>query len=349
MAGFRILLFLLLACPTGLASAREWTEADFATRELQDYRFIPANPDGDSAQARTVIGSLQVWKAERGDTFLDIGRSFDLGLNTMKTANPGVDEWIPHTATGEITIPTAWILPCCTYEGVVVNLPEMRLYWYPKTAPGEARMVYTFPVGLGRQEWRTPLGKFEIIGKTRNPTWVIPQSILKERIRENGSSEPSIAGGRPDNPLGAYRLRLSLPSYAIHGTNIPWGVGMSVSHGCVRMYPEDIHEWFPLVPNHTSGEFVYQTIKAGLRDGRVLLEVHPDLYGLSPGPWREAMRVLQQQGLADRIDAALLLRAVKEKLGYPVDITKDLQTRPTEKPSPPETIAEEKFFVTENQ
>ena len=313
-----ILMWILVALP---ASAREWTPEDFAKRHIQAYAFQPSGGKAASRETKTVIGHRQTWAPERGDTFLDVGRHFDLGLNSMEAANPGVDGWIPHTAKKPLVIPTSWILPCCRYEGLVVNLPEMRLYWYPPQKEDAEPVVYTFPVGLGRQEWRTPQGDFRVVEKARNPRWVIPESIREERIRETGASEKFIEGGSPDNPLGEYRLRLSMPSYAIHGTNIPWGVGMSVSHGCVRMYPEDIRELFPMVPKNTTGAFVYETIKFGERAGRIFVEVHPDLYGLQPGPWRQASRILRERGLEGKIDEAKLLRALEQRLGYPVDVS----------------------------
>lgn len=332
MRGCLILFVLLLAAP---GTAKEWSEDDFARRQLQAHSFVPPRDKVAANITKTVIGALQTWAPERGDTFLDIGRHFDLGLNSMEAANPGVDGWIPWTSSGPLTVPTSWILPCCRYEGLVVNLPEMRLYWYPPGQTGASPVVYTFPVGLGRQDWRTPQGEFRVIEKARNPRWVIPESIREERIREKGSSEKFIAGGSPDNPLGEFRLRLSLPSYAIHGTNIPWGVGMSVSHGCVRMYPEDIRELFPLVPKDAAGAFVYETIKFGQRSGRIFVEVHKDLYGLQPGPWRHATRILREQGLEGKIDEAKLLRALEERRGYPIDISPPIAALENLPPAPP--------------
>lgn len=331
--GWLTLLIVLIATPV---AAKEWSEADFEKRDLRPYSFQPPQDGLPERRTSTVIGELQTWNSERGDTFLDIGRHFDLGLNSMEAANPGVDGWIPHTAKETLTIPTFWILPCCDYQGLVVNLPEMRLYWYPPKVADAAPTVHTFPVGLGRQEWRTPQGDFRVIEKARNPRWVIPESIREERIRESGSSEKFIEGGSPDNPLGEFRLRLSMPSYAIHGTNIPWGVGMSVSHGCVRMYPEDIRELFPLVPKNAAGAFVYETIKFGEKSGRIFVEVHPDLYGLQPGRWRRATKILRERGLEEKIDAAKLLVALEEQRGYPIDISRSaspLQILPSATPA----------------
>ena len=219
-------------------------------------------------------------------------------------------------------MPTEWVLPRSEYRGIVVNIPEMRLYYFhPTRKPEEGVLITTYPVGLGRDDWRTPQGRFKVIGKTENPTWNIPQSIREERIREKGFSETSIPGGSPDNPLGKYRIELTLPLYTIHGTNIPWGVGMQVSHGCVRLYPEDIEHFFPMVPKGTQGEFTYQPVKIGVRDGDIYAEVHRDIYGLTPGPYQEARRLLEERGWTSLVDLNRLQRAIEEESGVPMIIS----------------------------
>src|SRR5205823_10500686 len=132
------------------------------------------------------------------------------------------------------------------------NIPEMRIYYFPGTVKPSKKgtltaasfqaepIVYGFPVGLGRFDWKTPIGEFKVRGKTKNPTWVVPQDIYLEHLERDGEADHRVEGGDPDNPLGLYRIELTLPQYALHGTNVPWGVGMEVSHGCVRLYPEDI-------------------------------------------------------------------------------------------------------------
>jgi L,D-transpeptidase ErfK/SrfK len=304
------------------AAARDWQEEDFLDRRVVAYSFQPAAKDVPRERVETVVGELRTYRPTKGDTFFDLARFFDLGYNEIILANPGADEWTPDRSGEPIEVPTEWVLPCCNHQGVVVNIPEMRLYYYPPRPKGGRATVITFPVGLGRVEWQTPKGKFKIREKTVNPTWVIPESIRKERIADKGFSETEIPGGRADNPLGKYRLRLSLDLYGIHGTNIPWGVGMSVSHGCVRLYPEDIEKLFPMLKVGTEGEFVYETVKVGLRDGEVYVEVHDDPYGLQPGPWRRAVELLTAQGLLDLVDDDLLLRAVGDARGYPVNVSR---------------------------
>jgi L,D-transpeptidase ErfK/SrfK len=313
----------LAACPT-LTLSREWKEEDFQQRALETHSFVPPTK-GQLDGTETVVGQLASYEPTKGDTFYDIARYYDLGINEMESANPGIDGWIPAHAGKTLVIPGEWVLPCCNFTGLVINIPEMRLYYYPPAGKGQRRTVITYPVGLGRMDWRTPQGKFRIVEKTVNPPWVIPESIRKERIADKGFSESMIPGGSPDNPLGKYRLRTSLDLYGIHGTNIPWGVGMFVSHGCLRLYPEDIEMLYPRVPVGTSGEFIYETIKAGVKNGRVYVEAHEDIYGEEPGPWRHAVAVLEKQNLIDYVDSAKLERVVSEKRGYPVDVTADAE------------------------
>lgn len=226
-----------------------------------------------------------------------------------------------------MVIPTFWVLPKSGYEGIVVNIPEMRLYYFPPLEKGLSnRIVITLPVGLGREDWPTPRTKFTVRGKTVNPTWVLPESIRRERIQEKGWSETMIPGGSPDNPLGKYRFELTFPaaigSYAIHGTNNPWAVGRLVTHGCVRLYPEDIEQFFDLVRVGSPGEFVYQPVKIGMLYGKVYLEVHEDIYNLVPDLWGEAQKVIGESGWEHMVDQSLVRTALMEKSGVPIDVTK---------------------------
>ena len=158
-------------------------------------------------------------------------------------------------------------------------------------------MVYTFPVGLGRFDWKTPVGTFTVRGKTRNPTWVVPQDIYEEHLERDGEAEHVVSGDDPDNPLGHYRIELTLPEYAFHGTNVPWGVGMEVSHGCIRLYPEDIERFFNKVKIGTPGMFVYQPVKFGWRGDSLYVEVHDDLYGMYAGLWAYATEGSRPPGI----------------------------------------------------
>lgn len=299
-------------------SAREWTDEMFNNKVSAGRPFV-AFATRDANQAHSVIGSTRFYQAQPKDTFLDIARYYDLGYNELAEANPGVDPWVPPPGQ-VILLPTEFVLPDADYRGIVVNLPEMRLYYFKAGVEGTT-IVTTYPVGLGRDDWQTPVGKFVVREKTVNPKWVLPESIKAEHIRDGKPAPDFIEGGAPDNPLGKYRLRLSLPLYGIHGTDIPWGVGMQVSHGCVRLYPEDIARLFPMVPVGTPGEFVYQPVKVGARDGHVYIEVHKDIYAQLPGPYREAVRLIDKSGWHNRVDFDRVRRAVVEQSGVPIDVT----------------------------
>ena len=299
-----------------------WDEATFfSQKRLIAHSFVlPRSPH--DARAQTVIGSPREYVVQPKDTLLDIARYFDLGYNEIIGAHPSVDPWIPP-AGESLMIPTFWIIPQSGYEGVVVNIPEMRLYYFPPLQKGISnRLVITLPVGLGREDWPTPRAKFKIRGKTPNPVWIIPESIKKERIQEKGWSENMIPAGSPDNPMGKYRIDLTLPLYAIHDTNNPWAVGRLVTHGCIRLYPEDIEQFFDVIRVGSSGEFVYQPVKIGMLYGKVYVEVHEDIYRLIPDLWQEAQRVVRESDWRAMVDQALLAKAVREKSGVPVDVTK---------------------------
>jgi len=304
--------------PAPAPGSSNWTEAVFARKPLKSFT-LHTGPDG--VPKETVVGKRSTYKIRDGDTLLDVARYYDLGLNEITEANPGVDAWIPPVGS-TIVLPTEWVLPCCTYEGIVVNIPEMRLYYYVRP-PGQRDTVvlHTYPVGLGTDDHRTPRGRFAVRGKTVNPRWNIPASILQEHIRERGDKRTSIAGGDPDNPLGKYRFELTIPRYAIHGTNIPWGIGMLVSHGCSRLYPEDMEQLFPLVPVGTHGEFTYQLAKVGESGGHVYVELHPDIYKYDHLPERALARVLKQRGLAAKVDDRRLQVAPTQSHGMPFRVS----------------------------
>ena len=219
-----------------------------------------------------VIGEIQVINAQHEDTFIKLARRYNLGYEELIQANPSVDPWLPGEGT-EIVLPTYFVLPKTPRQGIVLNLPELRLYYYPD---GESGRVITHPISIGRMEWRTPLGRSEIVSKTLNPTWYPPESIREEHAADNRFL-PKVVPPGPDNPLGNHALRLSLPGYLIHGTNKPSGLGMRVTHGCIRMFPEDIEALFEAVPIGTPVRIVNQPYKLGWTDDGFYLEAHPPL------------------------------------------------------------------------
>ena len=218
----------------------------------------------------TVVGEMAKTYARADQTLPDIARIHDIGFYDIKQANPKVDTWMPGEKT-EVVLPKRFVLPVAPQTGIVVNVPEMRLYYYPAGQKGEVRQVYTYPIGIGREGWATPYITTKIAQKKKDPAWYPPESIRAEHARE-GHPLPRVVAPGPENPLGAFAMRLGLPSYLIHGTNKPYGVGMRVSSGCIRLYPEDIEALFAMVPVSTPVRIVNQPYKIGTLNGEIFLE-----------------------------------------------------------------------------
>jgi L,D-transpeptidase ErfK/SrfK len=205
-----------------------------------------------------VVGQLQVTRARHEDTLPDIARRFNLGYDEVARANPGVDPWLPGEGT-RIVLPTQFVLPEAPPEGVVVNLAALRLFYFPKPSQDGRREVMTFPIGIGKVGWATPEGATTVVSKRKGPWWTPPASVRKEHAAA-GDPLPARVPPGPDNPLGAYAMNLGWPTYLIHGTNKPAGVGLRASHGCIRMYPEDIAVLFERVAVGTPVRVVNQPL-----------------------------------------------------------------------------------------
>ena len=222
-----------------------------------------------------VIGSVSTITARQEDTLVDIARRHGLGYEDIVRANPDVNIWLPGKGT-EIVLPARYVLPAGPRDGVVLNLAEYRLYYFPEPADGEPAYVMTYPISIGRMDWETPLGVTTVISKVHNPTWYPPQSVRDEHAAD-GNPLPRIVPPGPKNPLGNYAMRLGLPGYLIHGTNRPAGVGMRVTHGCVRMFPEDIDFLFGHIDVNTKVRIINEPIKIGWYGDALVMEVHPVL------------------------------------------------------------------------
>jgi L,D-transpeptidase ErfK/SrfK len=246
--------------------------------------YFQVDPDSD------VVGYVQRVFVNKDDTLPDIARRFDVGYEEMVTANPGVDPWIPGEGR-EVVVPTQFVLPAAPREGVVVNVAEMRIYYYPPRKKGEAQSVYTYPIGIGKVGWNTPEGTTKIVGRQKDPVWIVPKSVRDEHAKDGDILPAKVAAG-PENPLGRYEFRLSWPSYLIHGTNKPYGVGMRSSHGCMRLYPEDIAMFFDLVPIGTKVTVVNQPYMFGWRDGMLYLQAYAALEDDSRGTMKDRKRLL---------------------------------------------------------
>jgi L,D-transpeptidase ErfK/SrfK len=278
---------------------------------------MPASSGGPS----DLMGVPTRYRVGGQETFVALMARYDVGYTELAAANPGVDPWVPKAGT-TLDIPTAHLMPRGPRRGIVINLADQRLYWFPKppTPP------QSFPIGIGREGWTTPLGPTYVAGKRRNPVWTPPASIRAER-----PSLPATVAPGPDNPLGAFALDLGWDSYVIHGTNRPGGIGRRVSHGCIRLANDDIARLFATVAVDTPVFIVDEPAKIGWHDGDLWLEVHPDQrqadeleeagrFTPAPVPGL-GTRILSAVG--DRrfqIDWATVTRAVAERRGVPVRI-----------------------------
>jgi L,D-transpeptidase ErfK/SrfK len=249
-----------------------------------------------------LIGELQVTRATREDTFVDLARRFNVGYEELVRANPGVDPWLPG-AGREIVLPTRHILPDAPREGIVINLAAMRLFYFPKRKPGEWLTVYTFPIGIGRVGWATPEGTTSVVRMKKDPAWR-PGPGVRAEHKANGEVLPVVVPPGPDNPLGHRALYLDWPSYLIHGTNKPAGVGLRSSHGCIRLFPEDIELLYDLVKPGTRVTVVNQPFVFGWHEGELLMQAHEVLED-DPRDWQRAQRKLLSKSLAQRIQRRL--------------------------------------------
>ena len=273
--------------------------------------------------ADSIVGALGKISARHEDTLPDIARANGLGFREIKLANPDVDTWLPGQGT-EIMLPTQYILPGTPKVGIVLNIPEMRLYYYPPQDTGQASEVITHPIGVGREGWATPYLDTRIIQKKTRPSWYPPESIRKEHA-EMGDPLPKRVPPGPKNPLGNYMMRLGMPEYIIHGTNKPFGIGMRVSHGCIRLYPEDIKSLYQQVKLNTPVRIVNQPYKVGRLEDKIYLEAHPYLEedteqfgGNLTSVVEMLIDITGERGY--QVDWGLVKTVVAESNGIPVEI-----------------------------
>lgn len=285
---------------------------------LPPNRFVLEHPE------QRVIGELQVLVARETDTFSDIARTYGLGYDELLHANPGVDPWLPGAGT-PVILPTRYLLPDAAREGIVLNIASKRLYYYPPAgAEEDERVVYTYPIGIGRVGWATPTGEAKVIDKARDPHWYPPISVRKEHAAA-GDPLPSVVPPGPGNPLGHRVLKLDLPGYLIHGTNQPYGVGMRVSHGCVRLYPENIEALYDMAALETPVEIVNQPLAAAWRGDELYFEAHPPLED-DERDLGEALAAMLEQARHERSaftedhERANVTAVVEEARGIPIRV-----------------------------
>ncbi|HVY79426.1 MAG TPA: L,D-transpeptidase family protein [Steroidobacteraceae bacterium] len=276
-----------------------------------------------------IVGVIQVTRSTKEDTLSDIARRFNVGYEEIVRANPGVDPWLPGER--EIVIPSQFILPNAPREGIVINVPQMRLFYYPKPKKGEPQLVYTFPIGIGRVGWATPQGTTKIVRRQKDPTWRPTASIIKEHREERGEELERVIGPGPDNPLGRYAFYLGWPTYMIHGTNKPAGVGLRSSHGCIRLYPEDIEILFNLAPIGTKVTVINEPFVFGWQNDQLYLQAF-DVLEDDTRDWKKAQKKLVSKALGADIQKQLKKRheemnwdlvaaAARQPRGIPVSIS----------------------------
>lgn len=270
--GAVLLSFTLAACEGfGIRKPEQPVEQPLPEPVVQaplpthEFHFDPARDD--------VVGEIQITKASAEDTFSDIARRFNVGYEELVRANPGIDPWLPGEGR-EIVVPTQYVLPDAPREGLVINLAAMRVYYFPKRKDGELQTVLTHPIGIGKVGWSTPEGTTKVTGKMKNPTWFPPASVRKEHA-EAGDPLPKKVPPGPDNPLGVHMMTLAWPSYLIHGTNKPYGVGMRSSHGCMRFYPEDIAQLYDQIDVGTAVHVVNQPLVFGWHNDALYVQAFP--------------------------------------------------------------------------
>jgi L,D-transpeptidase ErfK/SrfK len=298
----------LAACLAGCAMSVQLQAATYA---------LPGGED-------TVIGEIQYAVAQHEDTLLDLGRRYGVGYEEIVAANPGVDPWLPGAGT-RVLIPSRYILPQ-EREGLIVSLAEHRMYYFPRAKAGVAPVVMTYPISIGKMDWKTPLGMTRIVNKREKPIWYPPESVRREH-EADGRPLPKAVPAGPDNPLGDYAMRLGIPggAYLIHGTNAPAGVGMQVTHGCIRMYPENIAELYKLVAVNTPVRLIDQPYRMGWYGEELYIEVHAPLQGQDPAETRSLTNITRllvsaTQNRAVVIDWAKAERAFIQATGVPESV-----------------------------
>jgi len=276
-----------------------------------------------------VVGVVQMTTATKEDTLTDIARRFNVGYEEIVRANPGIDVWLPG-AGRQIVLPTQFVLPDAPHEGVVINIAAMRLYYFPPREREEQQLVYTFPIGIGKVGWKTPEGVTKIVRRQKDPTWRPPVSVIKEH-HENGDELATLIGPGPDNPLGRHAFYLAWPGYLIHGTNKPAGVGLRSSHGCIRLYPEDIAFLFDTVPLGTPVRVVNQPFVFGWHEGQLYMQAFGSLED-DRRDWDKARQKLLSKSLSthdrkelkqldEQVNWELALSLAHDPRGIPVSVT----------------------------
>ncbi|MCB9945357.1 MAG: L,D-transpeptidase family protein [Geminicoccaceae bacterium] len=274
-----------------------------------------ATPSGD------LLGSITYQVTDDKTVLVEVAQKNDLGILAISAANPGVDIWVPG-AERLIVLPTAHILPEVDRRGIVINLAELRLYLF------RGDVVETHAIGVGREGYGTPVGTTQVVRKTKDPTWRPTADTRADR-----PDLPAVVPPGPDNPLGRHAIYLGWPTYLIHGTNKPFGVGRRVSRGCIRMYPEAVADLFGKVGPNTRVQVINEPVKLGWSRGELFIEAHPDIdqldeleatysFSLKPPPDIRQRIIAKAGDAAARIDWDVVEAELMERRGIPAQITR---------------------------
>lgn len=275
----------------------------------------------DEVTSERLVGTASTYSVVKDDTIRLVAAKLGVSRQHLIRKNR-LDEKAYLRIGQKLTYNNRKIVPQRMRNGIVVNIPDRTLYYFK-----QGKLAVSLPVALGvpvksdKYDWKTPTGKFRVTAKMKDPTWHVPPSIQSEMEEQGREIITSIPPG-PANPLGKYAIKTSIPGILIHSTTKPWSIYSFASHGCIRVYPEQMEEFFKEVTVNTPGEIIYKPVKLAITEqGRVFLEVHRDVYNRSSGLGLEARRLIEKQNLAGQVDWQKVDAIVQRKAGIAEDIS----------------------------
>lgn len=273
------------------------------------------------AAADRIVGGEITYVVRDGDSLALIASRLGVNVDAIAAKNNIDKKKLIHRGQ-ELIVNTRKIVPRTVDNGIIINIPDRMLYFFQ-----DGKLAQYFPVGLGRPPsktsvgWSTPLGTFIVLRKEKNPTWYVPVSIQRE-MEAQGKPVQTIVPPGPENRLGRYAIKITMPAILIHETIAPASVYQFRSHGCIRVMPEHIVPFFEKVEINTPGELIYKPVKAAVsEEGRIFLEVHRDIYGKMKDLTSETIQLLDQLGVAEKVNWKKIEAVLWEKSGMAEDIT----------------------------
>ncbi|OGT31462.1 MAG: hypothetical protein A3E87_03805 [Gammaproteobacteria bacterium RIFCSPHIGHO2_12_FULL_35_23] len=266
-------------------------------------------------QGDDVVGQPQVVQVGMNN-YVSLMEQYDVGYYELVEANPGSN--IEQLRSSDnIVVPTSFILPNVDRQGIVINIAEMRMYFYP----AGQNIVLTYPVGIGKSGWNTPIGKTQIVDKMPDPQWQPTPAVRADFLNKYGYPLPQYVMPGPDNPLGPYAIRLAWLTYLIHGTNNPAGVGQRSSAGCIRMLNPDVTQLYSMINVGTPVHVVYQPCKAGWQGNVLYLEAHLPVSGYKGQSYKTVIKTAMKERTGTiKIDWKKANQIAKLGLGIPEEV-----------------------------